>query len=109
LNLVGCIVGIVNANVGIDGAVVGKYEYPTGCDGGKVNIEKITKPIRRKPLIVEKTQNGDGLGATCNGGFFMPAVKKKRNKLFKRMKGVMIKEITPHQPRSIVLPVKVQK
>jgi len=39
----------------------------------------------------------------------MPAVKKKRNKLFKRMKGVMIKEITPHQPRSIVFPVKVQK
>jgi len=54
LNLVGCTVGIVNANVGIDGAVVGKYEDPTGCDGGKLNIEKITKPNRRKPLIVEK-------------------------------------------------------
>ena len=67
------------------------------------------KPISIKPPIVEKTQNGVGLGAIFNGGFFIPVVKIKRNRLFKRIKGVTIKEIIPHQPRSIVLPVKFQK
>jgi len=39
----------------------------------------------------------------------MPEVKIKVQILFKRIKGVTIKEITPHHPNSIVLPVRLQK
>jgi hypothetical protein len=99
----------VGIEVGFAGTVVGEYEYSGGCTDAEENIEKIKKPISRKPTIVEKTQKGDGLGAICTGGFFIPAVKIKRSKLFKRIKGVTINEVTPHQPKSIVFPVKFQK
>jgi len=101
LSLAGILVGARILAVGD-----GKY---VGCADIAENIEKKKKPINKKPQIAVKTQNGEGLGTVCSGGFFMPALKINRNELFKIIKGVTIKEITPNHPMSMVLPVKFQK
>ena len=94
--------------IGATTLAVGGGEY-VGCADAAENIEKKKKPINKKPQIAVKTQNGEGLGTVCSGGFFMPALKINRNELFKIIKGVTIKEITPSHPISMVLPVKFQK
>ena len=66
-------------------------------------------PISSEPLIVEKIQNGGGLGVIDTAGLFIPNVNRKRIILFSKIKGVTMNEISPHQPSSIVLPVELQK
>ena len=81
---------------------------------GPVNAEKMMEekkenPTRENPPMVGRNQKGKGLGAICSGGLRILRVKMKRKMLLRRIKGVTIKEITPHHPRSIVLPVRFQK
>lgn len=99
--------GVGKGRIGVE---VGDSAYDeSGNDKTEQNIENKRNPPIATPPIVVKTQKGVGFGVTDNGNFFIPIVKIKRKKLFRRMNGVTINEIIPHHPKSIVLPVRFQK
>ena len=100
----------VGTRVGAAAIAVGEGAYDdAGNDMTEQNVDSTMKPLINTLPMVVKTQNGDGFGVIDNGNFFIPSVKMKRKKLFRRINGVTINEIVPHQPKSIVLPVKFQK